>query len=418
MVMLSQLLRYHLVDGQQQRAGLSDVAISQLDVDYPPVTQLLYHAPGKAQRALPWDASTRFDEHGRVIHVADLAAGEPVNADAHAHPRIVRLGRDLLDAIIIDLQNRRVTRANDLWLAPHDGRLSLRAADVGLRAILRRLSLGRVHSLQHKALYDWKYVEFLRGDPQAVRAGLGYHGRILRLPAGEIAHLIEQLPYLHAAELLMLLPDPLAADTLESMSIERQMQVFEELEADHAVRLLEHLAPDLAADLLGRLSPEAAGRYLTQLSPAKSERLLDLLRYPEDTVGGIMTNDVVTVSAKSTVGEARRQLRDRLQGPDFVYFIYVVDDAQQQKLRGVLSLRQFVVADDARLIESIMNPFLLTLSPPASPRSAAYQLLSSQLAALPVVGSDGRLLGAVTVDTAVGLVAPRSWSNQAPRVFS
>ena len=65
-----------------------------------------------------------------------------------------------------------------------------------------------------------------------------------------------------------------------------------------------------------------------------------------------------------------------------------------------------------------MNPYLITLSPFDSPHEAGYRLLSSQLAALPVVGNEGQLLGFVTIDAAVSQVAPRSWRAQAPRVFS
>lgn len=65
-----------------------------------------------------------------------------------------------------------------------------------------------------------------------------------------------------------------------------------------------------------------------------------------------------------------------------------------------------------------MNPYLIALSPLDSPDEAAYKLLNSQLAALPVIGQDGQLLGTVTIDAAVSQVAPRSWRTLAPRVFS
>jgi Mg/Co/Ni transporter MgtE len=272
--------------------------------------------------------------------------------------------------------------------------------------------------MNRQALYDWKYIEFLRGDPQAVKAGAGYHRRIVHLPPGEIAHLAAALPYLHAAELLELLPEQLAADTLEVMSAERQLQVFEELDEKRALQLLTHMAPDLAADVLGRLDIKLAQRYLNRLPRKSGERILDLLRYPENTVGGIMTNDVVTISPNLKVGKARHLLRERLKEPDFVYFLYVVEDKAPHKLRGVLSLRHFLLAGDAQIVEEIMNPFLITLSPFDSPDKAGFRLLNSQLAALPVVGGEGQLLGTVTIDAAIAQVAPHDWRAQAPRVFS
>jgi magnesium transporter len=131
-----------------------------------------------------------------------------------------------------------------------------------------------------------------------------------------------------------------------------------------------------------------------------------------------MANDVVTLSPRLTIAQARQTLRETLKDPDFVYFIYVVDDQPPHRLRGVVSLRQILLAGDEQRVEELMNPYLITLSPFDSPDEAGYRLLSSQLAALPVVGSEGQLLGSVTIDAAVSQVAPRSWRAQAPRVFS
>jgi Mg/Co/Ni transporter MgtE len=296
--------------------------------------------------------------------------------------------------------------------------LKLSAADTGARAILRRIARGWYRGVDRRALYDWKYIEFLRGDPRAVKAGAVYRRRIIHLPPGEIAQLSAAMPYLHAAELLELLPEQLAADTLEVMSLERQLQVFEELDEGRALRVLHFMAPDLAADMVGHLDTETALQYLNRLPRESGERIVELLRYPENTVGGIMTNDVVMVSPHLKVGEARQVLREKLKGPDFVYFLYVVEDEAPHKLHGVISLRQFLMAEDDQTIEELMNPYLITLSPLDPPRVAAYKLLNSQLAAMPVIGAEGQLLGTVTIDAAISQIAPLSWRAQAPRIFS
>src|SRR4029453_3671795 len=132
---------------------------------------------------------------------------------------------DVIDALVLDLHNRRGTRANDLWLEEENGKLLLKAADTSSLAILRRLSRGLFGSGPSRAAYDWKYIEFLRGDHHAVRNGAGYHMRIKGLPPGEIAGVCTSPPYLHAAELLTLLPDEIAADTLTAMLPDREVQV-------------------------------------------------------------------------------------------------------------------------------------------------------------------------------------------------
>jgi CBS domain-containing protein len=416
MVIFSKLLGFALIDKTGRRARLADLAIALLDNDYPPVTHLVFQNEEKQQVKLAWESVKFLDQHRRRIMVEDLNAARPAPEESLAQEVLLR--RDVLDALILDLQNRRATRANDLWLEEAEGQLLLKAADTSARAVLRRLSGGWFGNKPTRSLYDWRYVEFLRGDPQAVSSGAGYSMRIKRLPSGEIAGLCNALPYLHAAELLTLLPDPVAADTLEAMTTDRQIQVFGVLEEEQALRLLALMAPDAATDLLGRLPPHMLKHYLERLPKERTERLIELLRYPEDTVGGIMTNEVVSLPMNLNIKEARAALRDRLKEPDFTYFIYVVEEDETRVLRGVTSLRDILLADDEQQLADILNPYLSTLNPLEPATTASYRVLESHLAALPVVGREGQLLGIVTVDAAVDRAAPQGWRAQAPKIFS
>ena len=416
MVMLSQLLRFRIVDEQGAQAKLSDLSVALLDADHPPVTCLYFLNAQRQKCSIRWEKVRAVDWRERVFKIDDLGAADVESSESMA--KAVLLAAGILDALVLDLQNRRATRANDLLLEEKDGKLLLQAADTGLGAIARRLTSGFFGPVSESALYDWKYVEFLRGDPQAVRSESGQHLRISRLPPGDIARLSDALPYLHAAELITLLPDPKAADTLETMSPERQLQVFEELDEEQALRLLELMAPDIATDLLARLHPSTMRRFVEQLPRKQAERILELLRYPEHSVGGIMTNDVVYVCGDLTVAEAREKLRVPLKVPDFVYLVYVVDDDKSRCLRGAISIRDLITGPDEKKLEEIMDPYLIALQPLEPAYESAHRVLDSHLAALPVVGDDKRLLGVVTVDAAVAQVAPRSWSAQAPRIFS
>ncbi len=158
--------------------------------------------------------------------------------------------------------------------------------------------------------------------------------------------------------------------------------------------------------------------FVERLSRKQAERILDLLRYPEHTVGSIMTNDVVYVCGDLTVAAARDKLRLPLKNPDFVYFVYVVDDEESRGLRGAISIRDLITAPDEKKLEEIMDPYLVTLQPLEPADQSAHRVLDSHLAAVPVVGKNKELLGVLTVDAAVAQVAPRSWSAQAPRIFS
>jgi magnesium transporter len=416
MVMLSKLRHFKLVDSDGRRWKLDDLSIALLDSDYPPITHLFFRDPKREQMMLPWDAVNGLDWVRRRINVADLSMGRPASSESLTKEVLLR--RDVIDALVLDLKNRSATRANDLWLEEEDGQLVLKAADTSARAVLRRLTRGLFGTSPRRLLSDWKYIEFLRGDPTAVKNGAGYRMRIKRLPPGEIAGLCSALPYLHAAELLTLLPDPVAADTLEVMNSQRQLQVFGVLDEKQAIKLIALMAPDAATDLLGRLPPDMTKRCLEQLPEKRSARLIELLRYPEDSVGGIMTNDFVCLPMSHTVSQARTALQKRLKEPDFTHFIYIVESDEPPILRGVTSLRDIMTADDEQRLEEIMGTYVSTLNPLDSAKTGAYRVLETHMAALPVVGRERQILGIVTVDAAVAQAAPQGWRTQAPKVFS
>ena len=414
--MFSELRRFRLQDERRRVAQFRDLAVDLSARDYPPVTRLFYRGAGKQQAELPWEAVSAFDLRRRRIVVKDLTAGRA--APPGALLRSVLLDRDIMDALVLDLANRHAMRANDLWLEYHDDRLWLAAADISPWAVLRRLGRGWLGHGRDRHLLDWKNVEFLRGDPRAALEGRDYHRRVASLQPSEIARLLDAVPYLHAAELLTLISDEFAADTLEVMKPERQTQVFEELDEDQALRLLALMAPNLAADLLGRLQPTRAQHFLAALPVERRQPIIDLLRYPEDTAGGIMTNQVVTTTADLTVAEARRAIRDKLREPDFVYYVYVIDDPQARRLEGVMTLRDLLVRDDDEPIRDVMQRSVATLEPLMPASEAARRVADQHLAALPVVGHERRLLGAVTADAALLTISPPSMSGEEPRVFT
>src|SRR4026207_1275265 len=172
---------------------------------------------------------------------------------------------------------------------------------------------------------------------------------------------------------------------------DRQVQVFGELEDEQAISLLARMRANDAANLLRRLTVESTKGFLKRLPKARSAQLVELLRYPEATVGGIMTNDMVTLAFDQTIREARLRLHERLKQKDFAHFLYVVESESSGVLRGTTSLQDLIVAGDEQRLPEITNVYVTTLDPLGSADAGAYRVLSSHLAALPVVGRDKKL---------------------------
>ncbi len=412
MVMLSELLRFHVVDRSGRRARLDDLALAVLEEDYPAVTEL-HFIEGKRLLRLPWDKVDRIGP-GKQILVDDLTTAQ--RAEGEAENREVLLKHEILDALMIDLLNRRTTRANDLLLEEGGGMLRLTAADASISAMLRRITGGAIGPVNKEALYDWKYIEFLRGDPEAVENGEGYRQRIGRLPAGEIAQLADYVPYLHAAELLKILPDDKAADVMQAMSLQRQVQIIGELENDEASQLLRRMSPDLAVDLAGRMHMGRLKHILRRMPRENCDRIVELLRYPPDSVGGVMINNMVLLECDTTVGEAKKQAAKLLESTDFVLLMFIVEN--DGRLKGSIKLRDLLANNDATELADIMDPYIAPLEPFAPAHDAAYRIVAGQLAAMPVVEENGKLIGAMTINAAIDQLVPESSSLRTLRVFS
>jgi hypothetical protein len=415
MAMLTELLKFDVVDPTGLRGRLLDLEVRLLEEEYPDVVGI-HFSSSEGPRRLDWKNVIEVSSQKKEISVRDLRVAKLVGDGDQ--PRPVLLKWDVLDALVIDLLNRRTTRACDLMLWVSENGMQLRAVDTGLVAMFRRITRGAFRGAIKQDMFDWKYIEFLRGDPSAVDSGAGYHMRIGRLPAGEIAQLADYIPYLHAAELLTLIDDDKAARVLAAMSIERQVQVIEEFSEEDAVELLKRMPPDLASDLIGRLQPEIMRNYLKAMPSKQRDRVVELLQHPEDTVGGVMINNVLCLGQRTAIASARDQARDHSKRGDYIGIIFVTASSQDKTLKGSLSLRSLIESDDDVRLADLMDPYVATLNVHDNAIDAAYRVITAQSAGMPVTDEEGMLVGAMTVEAAVGqIVRPDSALNTL-KVFS
>lgn len=432
-VWLTELLRFRVVDAVGTWR-LVDIGLDLSSEDSAPVRTISI-SPGRFRRALvrPWSVVRELDVRRRrlLIEAADLPDTTeptiPVAPDANGPTgprRFAPAADDVLDALVLDLVAGRATRISDLRLAVGVSEtarptLSADAADIGPWGLVRRLTHGRVsREPSGDDLVPWKALEYFRGDVDAAALAADEHRRVAVLPPGEIARMSGALPYLHVAELVASLPEGVGADTLESMPPDRARQVVAEVPLARVGRLLDLMSPENATRILAGFEAPGVAQRLNAMSPDRRACVVELLRYPEGTVGSVMTNEVVRVPLGLTVGEARDRVRGSVAQADFAHFLYVVTDDDTARLEGVLSLRDLVVADPDRLVDDVMQRYLVTLHPLWSSLDGAGRLLDTHLAALPVVGADRRLVGAMTVDAAIAVAQQAGWKGNVVRVFS
>ncbi len=236
---------------------------------------------------------------------------------------------------------------------------------------------------------------------------------------GLIPALVQEFPPQDVAEALTLLDEPTqqalvlvqmpeeqAAEVLDYLEPVLVEEIFEHIPLDKAARLLQALPADDAAQILEELEESKAEALLQQMAPPEARDVRELLEYPPNTAGRLMVRQYVRVRPEWSIEQAIDYLRQI--GPDIetIYYLYAVDT--RQRLVGVCSLRELVLADPSKRIEQIMETDLVVVKPETDQEEVANLLSKYDLLAIPVVDELGRMLGIVTIDDVVDILVSES----------
>jgi CBS domain-containing protein/sporulation protein YlmC with PRC-barrel domain len=417
MLYLSQAIGRPVRDGQGESIGKVADLIVAIGGKYPPVTGLVV-STDRRRIFLPWTDVASFDAGGAALgtHVLDINKFTQ-------RPNELLLYADLQDKQIIDIDGRKVVRVNDLRLDDIDGRLHLVAVDVGPAGIARRLgvegpfmTLARNLHLPNPERYiDWEDVDPVETSIASIRLRVPHQG-LRELHPADLASIIDQLAPRDRAGILAALDDEAAADAIEEMEPDTQVEVLEDLPPERAADILEEMSPDDAADLVADLSDEARAEILELMERDEAAEVQELLGYPEDSAGGIMTTEFIAISAELTAAETIDRLRELEPDAETIYYLYVTDT--DGRLVGVLSLRDLIVARPESLVRDFMIPEPVAVGVMAPQEEVAQVVARYNLLAVPVVADDGRLEGIVTVDDAIDTVLPTAWKRRLPKLFS
>ena len=394
-------------------AKVNDLLVPS-NADYPAVEAVSLKPAKGSPRIVPWSA-VRVLADNKLALTSDLPqtpSFEPSAGD-------LSLARQVLDHQIIDVNGVRVVRVNDLQLAPTDGNYRLIGVDISTAALLRRLGATRVLDalglkLTPKAI-AWESVEPVESGSAGVKLKVS-HEDLAKLHPSDIAQIMSQLDQHHVHEVLADLDDEAAADAFSEVSPDLQLSLIRGMEPERAADILEEMEPDDAADILGDLEPERAQDLLSRMDADPAEDVRELLTFDDDTAGGLMTTDLVTVPPTVTAEQAIRLVRQQAAAMDNVYYVYVVDP--DELLLGVLSLRELIVAEPTTPIGRVMHRELIRGRLDDSKEDVARLIAKYNMLALPIVDDVGRLRGIVTVDDAMDVILPDDWKARLPRVYA
>jgi magnesium transporter len=208
--------------------------------------------------------------------------------------------------------------------------------------------------------------------------------------------IFEALNASETSALFELVGDQEFADLLVRLDDEHAADVLEQIPARDAADVLEELDPDDATDIFSELERKHSDVILVQMEPEEAQELRELLAYPAESAGGLMTPAIVSISPTLRADQAISALRKVAESAETVNYVYVTDP--EDHLLGVLSLHRLVLTNPDTLVRDLMFGRTITVQVTADQEEAARLLTENDLLALPVVDDQNHILGIITVD--------------------
>jgi CBS domain-containing protein len=419
-LLFSTLRRCPVLDAEDQLVGqLKDLILLPLET-LPWVTKLVVLTPEKEELILPWESVARIEREWAAIHLAQKVGALQ---SLPPRPEEMELVKTLLDRKVVDTKRRKVIRVNDLEFQEAQGRLLLVAVETGLRSLLRYLGseavaerIARLFGMPlDRETVLWEVVEPVEIEPTKTKRRSTY-AKLAKLHPADIADIIEELNPSERTAVLAALDQETAAETLTETEPEVQASMVQMMESEQAADILEQMEPDEAADILSDLPEAKAQELLETMEEEEAQDVVELLTHEEDTAGGLMTTQAFRLPSHLTAAEAIGRLRSA-EGAEAetTSYIYVTDDLD--RLLGVLSLRELIVADPGKRLDEIMEQQVISLRPETGLREVAEIFTKYNLTALPVLDEGRELKGIITVDDVLNRILPMIWKQRAAKKF-
>ena len=223
------------------------------------------------------------------------------------------------------------------------------------------------------------------------------------LPAPDLAAVFEDLPAEKLPVLFRLCPKDLAADVFAELTPAAQQQLIDGLTDTELKAVVDELFVDDATDLVEEMPANVVKRILAQADPATRRMINELLKYPEDSAGGVMTTELMALRPDMTVAQAMDTIRENGFDKETINNCYVTDSSR--RLVGVVSLRALVLAKNTEEpIKDLMDFNVVSVSTTTDQEDVSKLFEKYGFLAIPVVDAENRLVGIVTIDDAISIL--------------
>lgn len=341
-------------------------------------------------------------ENGRYLVTCN--SGEETGYDNKSN--LILLIANILGKKVIDINGRKLVRVNDIRMASVSSGTYAVAVDIGFEGYLRRLGIVRpvrsIFSLLRLELPKnhvmWDDVETVDPIHHDIHLSKSYT-KLKTLHPSDIADIIEELDKNARTKIFVSLDEEHAADVLEQMEVAAQVDLIENLPVEKAADVLEKMPADEAADIIDELETVKAEELLQEMVGESSEEIRELLEYPENTVGSIMSTEFIAFRENLEATEAISQLRKLKPEQESTYLFFITDN--KNRLIATLTLRDLILAHPFASLSEIMNKNLISVLDKENIDVLAEIISKYKLLAIPVTNEKRELEGMVVIDDIV-----------------
>lgn len=225
---------------------------------------------------------------------------------------------------------------------------------------------------------------------------------LVTMNAADVAGVFDAMPETKLPLLFRLLPKELAAETFVEMEPEAQELLIQGFSDNELKEVVDELYVDDAVDIVEEMPANVVKRILKQADPEMRKMINEILKYPDDSAGSIMTTEYVSLRPDMTTEEAIKRIRRTGVDKETIYNCYVTEN--NRKLIGTITIRTLLLSEDDDVLEEIMEPNVISVSTLEDQEEVAEMFAKYDFVALPVVDQENRLVGIVTVDDAIDVM--------------
>ena len=341
----SQIIGLDIMDAKGQWVGrLHDIAINPYSDIYPKASDLIIRrgSPSREYARVSWEDITYIEEEIRLKILVDSIkfSKETIKCD-------FTLRRDIFDQQVVDIDDQRVVRVNDIYLLCVDNQLYAANVDVGLRGIFRRLGWtgvvdfivtcfnSKAPYLTQDELIPWKATQILPklGRMKSVLKLDVTKNKLASIPSAALADIIQDITPFARVSVFKSMDAVLQNKVFTDMALSFKEELIDQLTENEVANLITNIPADEATDLLMKLPREKTQHLMGLLGSETNKKLRKLLSFAKNSAGGLMTTEYLYLKADATVADGLKKIKESANFPGSIFFVYIVDDKSEEVIQ-------------------------------------------------------------------------------------